>query len=224
MCRGDGQHRGDERREQGFSQPDCRGASISSGVDCRAGRRATWPFAPLDGCAAAIALDVELKDGRVVDEAIDGGEGHGGVWEDPVPLAEGLVGSDQEGSSLVPGADQLEEHAGLGLVLGDVGEVVEDQQMVLVELGDGGFQGKFASGDLKALHQVGGSGEEHAPAVLDQAEADGGGQVAFSAAARSRVIMPATTAVTAEYAIVFIHFTTKPLSLRGASGTAAPFF
>jgi hypothetical protein len=58
-------------------------------------------------------------------ETVDGGERHGGIWEDPVPLSEGLVGGDQEGSAFVAGADQLEEDAGLGLVLGDVGEVVE---------------------------------------------------------------------------------------------------
>jgi hypothetical protein len=35
------------------------------------------------------------------------------------------------------------------LVLGDVGEVVEDQQVVLVELGDGGFEGELAPGGPK---------------------------------------------------------------------------
>ena len=74
-----------------------------------------------------------------MDEPVDGGERHGGIGEDPVPLSEGLVGGDQDGSPLVAGADQLEEHAGLGLVLGDVGEIIEDQQVELVEPGDGGY-------------------------------------------------------------------------------------
>ena len=86
---------------------------------------------------------------------------------------------------LVAGADQLEEHAGLGLVLGDVGEVVEDQQMILVELGEGGFQGELTPCDLKPLHEIGGAGEEHAPAVLDEAQADGRGEVALAAAGRA---------------------------------------
>ena len=38
------------------------------------------------------------------------------------------------------GGDQLEHHTGLGLILGDVGDVVEDQELVLVEFGDGGFE------------------------------------------------------------------------------------
>lgn len=50
------------------------------------------------------------------------------------------------------------------------------------------------------------------------------GEPGLSYTARSRVIMPVTTAATAEYAIDFTLSSTKPLSLRGASGTAAPFF
>jgi hypothetical protein len=36
-----------------------------------------------------------------MDEPVDGGERHGRVGEDPVPLAEGLVGGDQDGTALV---------------------------------------------------------------------------------------------------------------------------
>jgi len=75
----------------------------------------------------------------VVDQAIDGGDGHRRVGEDLVPFAEGLVGGHQERSALVAGGDELEEDAGLGLVLPRVAEVVEDQEVVLVELGDGGL-------------------------------------------------------------------------------------
>jgi hypothetical protein len=109
----------------GFSHLDCCGASVREGLDCRAAGRTARAFSALDG-GPAVALDVELEDLRVVDEAIDGGQRHGGIREDTVPFSEGLVRSDQDGSPLVAGADQLEEHAGLGLVLGDVGEVVED--------------------------------------------------------------------------------------------------
>jgi hypothetical protein len=70
------------------------------------------------------------------------------------------------------------------LILGDVGEVVEDQQVVLVELGDGGFEREFASGDLRPLDEIGGAGEQNAPAPFDQGEAERRGQVALSAAGR----------------------------------------
>ena len=129
---------------------------------------------PIEGFAASIAFDVHLQDGGVVHEAIDGGERHGLIREDLAPFSERLVGGDQHGTPFVARSDQLEQHAGLGLVLGDVGEVVEDQQVVAVEFGDGGLERQLPPGDLQPLHEIAGSGEQHAPAVLDQCEAEGG--------------------------------------------------
>ena len=109
-------------------------------LDCRVGG---WPSASalsLEGFASPVALDVHLQDRGVVDEAVDGGERHGLIGEDLAPFAEGLIGGDQHGSPLVARGDQLEQDAGLGLILGDVGDVVEDEQVVAVELGDRGFR------------------------------------------------------------------------------------
>ena len=64
--------------------------------------------------------------------------------EDFAPFAERLVGGDQQRSALVACADQFEQDARLRLVLGDIGEVVEDQQVIFVELGDRGFEGEIA--------------------------------------------------------------------------------
>jgi hypothetical protein len=50
-----------------------------------------------------------------MDQAIDGGERHGGIGKDLSPFAEGLVGGDQYRPSFVSGADELEQHTGLGL-------------------------------------------------------------------------------------------------------------
>ena len=75
-----------------------------------------------------------------MDEAIDGSERHGGIGKDLSPLAEWLVGGDQHRALFISCADKFEQHAGLGLVLGDVGEIVEDQQMEPVEPADGGFE------------------------------------------------------------------------------------
>ena len=98
----------------------------------------------------------------MMNEAIDGGERHGLVREDLAPFTEWLVGCDQHGSSLVTRSNQLEQNAGFGLILGDVGEVVEDQQVVAVELGNGALQSELASRDLQPLHEIGGACEEHA--------------------------------------------------------------
>ena len=75
-----------------------------------------------------------------VNETVDGGERHGLIWEYLAPFAERLVGGDQQGVALVAAADQLEQHAGFGLILADVGDVVEDEQVILVELGDRAFE------------------------------------------------------------------------------------
>ena len=79
----------------------------------------------LDGGAPAVAFDVELEDGGAVHQAVDGRHGHGVVGEDRLPLPERLVGGDQHRALLVACADELEQHARLGLILGDVGEIVE---------------------------------------------------------------------------------------------------
>ena len=64
-----------------------------------------------------------------MDEAVDGGERHSRVGEDLAPFAERLVGGDQQRSALVARADQFEQDARLRLALGEIGEVVEDQQV-----------------------------------------------------------------------------------------------
>ena len=88
-----------------------------------------------------------------------------------------IKGGDQQGAAFVSSTDEFEQHRGLGLVFGDVGEVVEDDQIEAIKAMDGRLQGKFAAGDLQSLNQLRGSCKEHLPALLDQAQADGGGQV-----------------------------------------------
>jgi hypothetical protein len=132
------------------------------------------------GGAATVALDVEFEDGGVMDEAVDGGDGHGRLGEDALPGREGLVGGDQHAASLPrvwPLAsprtgsalgDELEENAGLGLVFADIADVVEDQEVELVELGECCRQLKVAPRSLEALDEVAGAAEEDAKAVVDQ--------------------------------------------------------
>jgi hypothetical protein len=120
---------------------------------------------------AAVAFDVHLEDGGVMNEAVDDGDRHCLVWEDFAPFAKRLVGGNQQGSSLVAGADELKEHAGFGLVFGDVGEVIEDQQVVFIELDNGSFESELAAGDLQPLDEIGGPSKQDAPAVFDKREA-----------------------------------------------------
>ena len=90
-----------------------------------------------------------------MNEAVDDRDRHCLVREDFAPFAEGLVGGDEERASLVAGADELKEHAGFGLVFGDVGDVIEDQQVEFVELGNGSFESELATGNLQALDEIG---------------------------------------------------------------------
>ena len=62
----------------------------------------------------------------MVHEPVDGRQRHGFVGEDLAPFTERLVGRDQQGSAFIAGSDQLKQHTGLCLILGDVGDIVED--------------------------------------------------------------------------------------------------
>src|SRR5262249_19888394 len=125
-------------------------------------------------------------DGGVVNEAVDDSDRHCLVREDFAPFAEGLVGGDEERAPFVAGADQLKEHAGFSLVFGDVGNVIEDQQVEFVELGDGGFESEVARAILSPLAQIDGAGKQSAPAFFDESEAECCRKVAFAAAWRAK--------------------------------------
>src|SRR6516164_7187431 len=141
-----------------------------SGEAMRGGRPATASLAFKRG-AATVAFDVHLEDGGMMNQAVDDCDRHCLVWEDLAPFAERLIGRDEERSPLVPGADEFKEHAGFGLVFGDVGDVIEDQQIEFVELGNGGFESELAAGNLQSLDEIGGAGEQDTPAIFDKGEA-----------------------------------------------------
>ena len=104
---------------------------------------------------AAVALDIHLEDGRVVDETVDRRERHGLVRENLRPVGKGLVGGDQQGAAFVAGRDELEQNAGLRLVLADVGEVMKDEEVILVEPGDGCLELEVASSGFKLRRSAG---------------------------------------------------------------------
>ena len=62
-------------------------------VACIGGRPATT--LSIECGAAPIALDIHLENSRVVDQTVDGGEGHDLAWKYLAPFAEGLIGGDQ---------------------------------------------------------------------------------------------------------------------------------
>ena len=52
-------------------------------------------------------------------------------------------------------------------------------------LANGRLQGEFAAGALQALREVGGAGEQHPVAVLDERQAEGGREMALADAGRA---------------------------------------
>jgi len=84
-----------------------------------------------------VALDVHLEDDGVVHQAVDCQRGAG---EDTIPLTEGLAGGDHHGAPLAAGGDELEEQVGLGLIPPHLRQVLEDQKIVPVGLGELGLQ------------------------------------------------------------------------------------
>ena len=66
------------------------------------------------------------------------------------------------------------------MVTAHVAEVVENDQVELVELVDGALQRQCLAGGLEALDEVGGAGERHAIAVLDEGLAERGAEMRFA--------------------------------------------
>jgi hypothetical protein len=62
----------------------------------------------------------------MMDQAVDGGDGHGLVGKDLIPAAERLVGGDGNAAVFIASGDQFEEDAGFGLILVGIGDVVEE--------------------------------------------------------------------------------------------------
>ena len=133
-----------------------------------------------DGGPSAIAFGVAFNDCGVVDDAIDRRDGHGGIREDLVPLAERLIAGDDEAAAFVTLGDELEENGRFGLVFANIAEIIEDKGVVAVELCKSCRQGEIAACRLKLLDHVGGSGEQDAFAILDQRGADCDGEMGFT--------------------------------------------
>ena len=84
----------------------------------------------------------------MVDDAIDRSDGHGGIREGLVPLAERLVAGDDEAAAFVTLGNELEENGRFGLVFANIAEIIEDKGVVAVELCKSCRQGEIAAGTV----------------------------------------------------------------------------
>ena len=130
-----------------------------------------------------VALALDPHDVAMVHQPVHRGHGHGAAGEDLVPFPERLVGGHQQGAALIAVADQLEQHRGLQLTAPHVGDVVDHQQGVAIELLDQGREIKAGFGLLQQLHQGGGREEAAGLVLLNHRHRDGDGQVGLAHAA-----------------------------------------
>lgn len=88
----------------------------------------------------------------MVDESIDRSERHGWIDENVTPLRERRVGGDRDAFALVSFGDQFEQHRRFGLIAAHVRQIVEDDQIEAIELGELLRQPQVAPRSLKALY------------------------------------------------------------------------
>ena len=72
------------------------------------------------------------------------------------------------------------------MILMYIGEVVEDQQVVFVELADGSFELQRLASCLQLLHDLRSAGEQDAIAVLDKCATDGRSSVTLAGTRRPK--------------------------------------
>ena len=124
-------------------------------------------------CVSPVAGDVKLQDDGVVDYPVNRCGGGHGVGEDALPLREDQVGRDAQGPAFVAFCDEGEEDLGLLSTLGQVAEIVQEQEVEVVQLAQLSGQVEVALGGEQVLHQTVGRCEEDGVASFHQAVAQG---------------------------------------------------
>jgi len=119
--------------------------------------------------APAVALNVHLENRCVMDETIDGGEGHRRIDEDFAPLREWRVGGNRDASVFVAFGNEFEAHRGLGLIPTHVAEIVQDQKVEPIEFRNFLCESKIATRRLQTLHKIAASREQDAATGIDKA-------------------------------------------------------
>ena len=80
------------------------------------------------GFLEAVAFDVEFEDDAVVDEAVDGGHGGHGIFEDLLPLRKRQIAGDHDAAALIAMRQQVEKHLHLLATVLHVADVVDDDR------------------------------------------------------------------------------------------------
>jgi len=105
-------------------------------------------------CAVAGDLLSKFHDGAVVYDAINGGSGGHGVFEDLLPLGENQVGCDDDAAAFVTFGQQGEKHFHLVAGLLDIADVVENDDFVGVEVAQLVFKQQVALGAQEFVNKA----------------------------------------------------------------------
>ena len=118
-------------------------------------------------------------------QAVEDGGGDDGIAEHLAPLAEGLVGGEQDAAAFVAGGDELEEQGGAEFVEREVAELVDDEQLRCELDAQAALESAFLVRDAEVFEESVHAGEVHAVAVLDGLNADGHGEMRLPDSGRS---------------------------------------
>lgn len=69
----------------------------------------------LNGSLFAETLGMHLKNSRMVDQAVNGGNGHHRIGKDALPLTKRLIRRDQEALALIAVGNEFKQHRGFRL-------------------------------------------------------------------------------------------------------------
>ena len=70
----------------------------------------------------------------MVNKSVNRRECHSLIGKDLSPFSEGLIGCDQQRAPFVAHTDELKQHARLRLILADIGKVIKNQEVILVDV------------------------------------------------------------------------------------------
>ncbi len=85
--------------------------------------------------APVVALHIHFQNRRVVYQSVHRCQRHGRLHRHLTPLRERCVGGDSQALALIPFGYQFEQHGSLCLVAPHVTEVIQNQQVKPVQLG-----------------------------------------------------------------------------------------
>jgi hypothetical protein len=132
----------------------------------------------------AVGGAVHDDEAAVLEDTVDNGVCHVVIVQGVAPLGEGrLVGGEDHGpATQVPVVDDVEQDVGGVGAVGQVADLVDDQQVGAGVGGQGLAQLGLAARPGQVVDQLSGGGEACCEAVLDGAVADGDGQVGLATA------------------------------------------